>query len=200
MRFLDEYSEYSINRKFVSDVIKCNTAFPDQVFTGRMRQFLFISFDLVLTRQFFTHTKSFIQAIGESAFLFSVIDPDPNTYFYKHFSKYSVIDFSITDTEEDYMAALDADPGDSPADALMHNTNSVLMHSSSSNWAIYAERELGIGVCSFTDKSIRDVFLNEFDVDFLQDIDGAIKLMGLAFKNRKVPIDIENVFRNCYSV
>ncbi len=199
MRFLNERSEYTINRKFVSGVIKCEFAFPDQVFKDCMKQFLFITFDQVLMRQFFTHMKSFMHAIGENSFMFSVINPDPNTYFHKHFSKYSVIDISIADSEDDYIAALNADPGNSPADAIMHNSNSILIHSTTSNWAVYAERELGIAVCSFIDKSTRDVFFNEFEIGSVRDIDGAIKLMGLAFKNKKVPVDIERPFRNSYA-
>jgi len=199
MRFLNKQSEYAINRKIVSSVIKRESALPDQVFKDCMKQFLFITFDLVLMRQFFMHMKSFMHAIGEKDFMFSVINPAPDAYFYKHFSKYSVIAISIADSEDDYIAALDSDPGNSPADAIMHNSNLILIHSTTSKWAIYAERELGIAVCSFIDKSTRDVFFNEFEIGSVRDIDGAIKLMGLAFKNKTVPVDIERAFRNSYS-
>lgn len=198
MRFLNEPSEYALNRKSVSKIIRCHTAFPDRVFTDHFGHFQFITFDEILMRQFLLNTRAFLQAIDECTFQFSVIDPDPKQYYFKH-SKYSVLNISSTDTDEDYMAALNAGPDDSPADALMHNTNSVLLHSSSCCWAVYAEQELGVGVCAFTDKAISDIFSKVYSIDFPRNIDSTIKLMGCVFKNGKVPMDIERAFRSSYS-
>lgn len=199
MRFLNDPSEYLLNRKVVSEIIVPNALFPDRVFTDRFGHFQFVTFDQILMRPFFLNIKDFLQAIDEDTFQFSVIDPDPEEYYYGNFFKYSVVTFSSTDTGEDYIVALNADPGRSPADAIMHNSNSVLIYSFSCRWAVYGERDLGIGVCAFSDMSVSNIFTEVYGVDLLPGIDDAIRLMKLAFNNGKVPIDIEQKFRTSYS-
>lgn len=75
---------------------------------------------IVTTHHFFEFVNDlfcFTNATADS-FAFIGLSPDPLGYFFNHFSKFPAIIFQSTDSEADYCAMLQADPGGSPADAL----------------------------------------------------------------------------------
>ena len=94
----------------------------------------------VMAAGFFSLPKKLMVLSDEPTFRYIVLKPDPVTYFFVHFGKYSIIEFSREDSQESYTAALNEDPGGSPADALIFNWSEYVILSSSKKWFIHGVR------------------------------------------------------------
>jgi hypothetical protein len=70
-----------------------------------------------------------------------VLDPDPISYFAAEFNKYPVLEIRSNDSCEAYLAALNEDPGGSPADAIGINWNEYGLIPPSVNWLIWGRRD-----------------------------------------------------------
>jgi hypothetical protein len=198
MHFLKDKGEFELNKQIISGIIESDKGFPEQVFKEGWKDFLFMEFDWILQSILFNRTKKFVQEAGGDEFMLAVLDPDPEKYWFKHFEKYSLLKCSVDDTEEDYLKAMNMAFGDSSADSLICNSNSILIYSGKKNWGFYAERSLEIGVCAFTDETVKNTFSRVFGSDMLDNIDQAIDLMGYGFKDSMVPEKLEKEFRKNY--
>jgi hypothetical protein len=72
-----------------------------------------------------------------------VLDPDPVHYFHRHFDKYPALEITRGDSAREYLAFLNADPGNSPADAVGTNWWACVIVPPSSKWFIHALRDSG---------------------------------------------------------
>jgi hypothetical protein len=106
-----------------------------------------IDFDLLFTGRFFGKVKSLVQESGEKFFWLSVLDPDPKQYFFKHFGHFGALQCEVADDARSYVAAVNQDPGGSPADALIHNSNVVVLCSLSGDWIVVGRRNFDLAVC-----------------------------------------------------
>jgi hypothetical protein len=70
-----------------------------------------------------------------------VLDHDPIYYFHRAFGKYPMLEMSGTDSDEDYLIAMNEDPGGSPADAVGNNWLQSVMFDPSLHWFIFPQRE-----------------------------------------------------------
>jgi hypothetical protein len=159
---------------------------PKQVFKKPLSLFLFISSDEIFhTASFFERIKSFLGQIGESRCFLAVIEPDPEDYFFRHFGKYSVIEMSVDDTDEDYLHIAQEDPGDSPADAIGFNSRIVLLFSDSRRWAIYVDRDYELGIVGFAEENLLRLFISCYGREKVFSADEAVEqLLGAVYSNR----------------
>jgi hypothetical protein len=70
-----------------------------------------------------------------------VLSPDPDAYFRMHFDKYPLLEIQATDSAEEYLGALNEDPGDSPADAIGINWSQYAVLAPSRRWFVRAIRD-----------------------------------------------------------
>lgn len=75
---------------------------------------------------------------GSSRFL--VMSPDPVNYFLSNFARYPLVEISSEDSLEQYLACLNTDPGESPADAIGINWMAYVIVSPSNSWFIRGVR------------------------------------------------------------
>ena len=78
---------------------------------------------------------------GDPNAAYVVLDPDPIQYFHRHFKKYPALEIANGDTADDYIHALNEDPGGSPADAVGTNCWEWVIVPPSIKWFIHALRD-----------------------------------------------------------
>jgi hypothetical protein len=176
MKFINDADAFRLAQSAIDALILRENHLPDQVFNNTLSHFLFIrSDDIFYDKDFFDKVKSFVIDIGQERIFLTVLDPDPEAYFFRHFAKYSVIDMSVHDTTADYQAIIQQDPGDSPADALESNSKVGLIYDDSAKWAIYFHRGYEFGIVGFADKELRNRFASTYGRDLLYDVEEAIE-------------------------
>lgn len=140
---------------------------PNNAFVGSFSLFKAFEFDLIYGEIFFTGIQSFIKKILNESFTFYTLSPSPEKYFFKHFYKYSVVKFPLNSTYEDYITFLHKNPGDSPADSLIDNSQTVILYSNNLNWGIIGDKDREIAIVGFKDLSTQNMFLNSFNDEML---------------------------------
>ena len=159
----------------VDIIIYKTKTLPEKVFRETFKYFLFITFDDLLMPHFFNHLKQFLIEVGEERFWLTVIDPEPKLYFGVNFTFFGSFEFSNADTENDYISALNEYPKDSLADALAHNSNSLLISSFTYKWAIFGNRDADIAICAFSDRTQMELFESFYGYDLLDGVKAAAK-------------------------
>jgi len=167
MRLASTEKDYGPIATGVEKILDKTKVLPEKVFNQALRYFLFITFDELFMPLFFNHIKRYLLEIDESSFWLTAIEPDPKLYFRLHFNFWGAIEFFSSDTEDDYLAAVNNYPEDSPADALAHNSNLLMVFSSTNRWAIYGDRETDIAICAFTDQTQMELFKSIYGSDLL---------------------------------
>ena len=194
MRFFTERDAFLKCQSAIDALIMREKHLPEQVFKKPLSLFLFISSDEIFhTASFFERIKSFLRQIGESQCFLAVIEPDPEDYFFRHFGKYSVVEMSVDDTDEDYLRIAQEDPGDSPADAIGFNSRVVLLFSDSRRWAIYADREFELGIVGVAEDNLLRLFTSLYGTDKVFSAGEAVEqLLGAVYSSRDsgVPSDV----------
>lgn len=125
---------------------------PDQVFALECKHFDFFDFDVVFEEQFWNLLVGIARANGDSEVILGVLDPDP-TYFRKHFGYFGEAVLDISATASEYQDLISREPVDSPADALRHVANVMVYCGPSHAWAIWTQRDLGLGVVALDNGS-----------------------------------------------
>jgi hypothetical protein len=106
-----------------------------------------LTFDCVEfhSRRFLNFLHNLMKLSGDMSFRYAVLSPDPISYFFTHFRKYPVVEMSLEDQEDAYIAALTEDPGGSPADAIGTNWSEYAILPPSGKWCIHARRDARSG-------------------------------------------------------
>ncbi len=173
MRLASTEKDYDPIATSVEKVLDKTKVLPENVFKQAFRYFLFITFDELFMPLFFNHIKRYALETEESSFWLTVIEPDPKLYFGLHFNFWGAFEFSSSDTEDDYLSAVNNYPEDSPADALAHNANLLMFFSSVNRWAIYGDRETDIAICAFADQEQMELFKSIYGSDLLGGVKSA---------------------------
>jgi hypothetical protein len=201
MRRIIEAEEYNKCQNKFEKVILFKKRLPDQIFTDTFSNFVFIDFDDIFFEIFFHGIISYLKGIGENVMFLAVIEPDPVDYFYRHFKKYPVLELCVSDTLDSYESATQEDPGGSPADAIAFNSTVLVLYSDSMKWAIYADRDFGLGVVAFTNKQLMQDFVALYGKDRIFDVNGAIsQILEVIYVNCStgIPTEIRNQLINNY--
>lgn len=175
MRPIVTEKDYEPIAEGVERILDTKKVLPEKVFNQSFKYFLFLTFDELSMRPFFNNIKRYLSESGEANFWLTAIKPDPKIYFGFHFNFFGAIEFSTSDTEDDYLGALHDYPEESPADALVHNTSSLMAFSSTNMWAIYGDRDAEIAICAFTGREQMDLFKTIYGSDLLL---GEVKNVG----------------------
>lgn len=170
LRMVSDKGEFQTYKLAITEIIDKRKQLPNQIFNHLYKNYLFITFDEILMADFFKKIKEYAHLAKDSDFWLSVIDPDPEEYFFQHFKRYSILVFNEESTEKQFISALTTFPKENLADSIMHNSNTILVSSSSGKWAIFGDRELDIGICAFTDDKSRDQFKGIYEGGLLKDV------------------------------
>ena len=159
IEYISQPDQFAIEKEYLRRVFNDQVDLPNNLFTNDFKYFDAFEFDLVYSDVFFDGFKK----IKNHWFTFYTISPSPEEYFFKHFGKFSVGKFNLDCHYDDYINFLNSDPGNSPADALICNSELVTFYSNEPNWGIVGSKDAEIAIVGFKKKVIRNVFLNAFN-------------------------------------
>jgi hypothetical protein len=166
---------------------------PSQVFRDKLSSYHFLEFDLMLAPRFWDLLVECARICGDTELRMLVIDPDPETYYFKHFNRYGAITFPVSARADDYGAALDSEPKNSPTDALRYVASIVTWFGNSCAWGFWGERELGVGVGA---TKVETFQWPEIGGIKWFDLDSALsELVVLNFKKRIIPPSFVSTIR-----
>jgi len=158
---------------FLKDVIDRDKSLPGYLFKKGFSKFSFITFDELFMPDFFSKLCRYVKVSGDSGFFLAVVDPDPMLYFGSNFDFYGIFEFSPTDAIESYISSINEYPKCSPADAIAHNSNSLIFFSKKKDWAIYGSRTSDIAICAFENSRKQECFQSIFGDSLLPGIEAA---------------------------
>ncbi len=193
-------SVYLQECSFAEKLLRAGASFPDQIFSPELQNFTFFNFDDFFTNSFFESLTRFVGLNGpDETFRLFTRRPDPEEYFYKNFDCYPILEGCILWTAEKYLASVFADPGDSPADAFAYNSVELILHSRSSDWCMYGNRDFEIAVLGAKAKSLIDnwhsVYAKCFDAEAAVDA-----VLTPAWASSQIPKQyIERLLSNYHS-
>jgi len=170
MQFISDKEDFLIEKGHINKIFDLNSDLPKNIFNSRFKYFNGFEFDIIYGEKYFNNLKSFLNQIGDTCFSFYTILPSAENYFLKHFHKYSVARIDNKNNYDDYIDFLETDPGNSPADALVHNGETIAMYSSNDHWAMLGSRDCEIGIVGFTDKKIQSTFIDAFGGVYITDV------------------------------
>lgn len=187
IEFISDKKSFVKCKKQKDTIFNSNNHLPKKVFNESFNYFLFIDFDYLFEDSFFLNLSSFLKKMNLKDYIFYIDNPNPETYFYKHFKKFNVSIIPVNSELDCFNKFLFEDPGDSPADAIIYNSFDIFLFSNDSKWGITASRDLDIAVIGFKDIITKRNFLEEFslDKDYIND-----------FKSLKKNIDINNGYND----
>jgi len=173
MKIVTMSKDFNAIESSINCIIDKSKKLPENVFRGGLKYFLFITFDELFMTLFYNHLKQYLVSINEASFWLTVMDPDPASYFAMNFDFFGAFEISSVDDEYEYIAALNDYPADSPADAIMHNSNSLVISSYTNKWAVFGSRKADIAICAFSDHKHMELFKLSYGSDLLDGIKAA---------------------------
>ena len=144
--FVSNHDEYQKYIATVKQVVDTNRRLPDQVFKSGFHYYLFHEYDWMTWGDFWQSLKPLSKSDDDERIIVAGIAPDPQDYYHQHFGDYNAFSISASASVEDYQNMLTAEPSGSPADAMNHHTDLIVLAPSSCTWAVWAEHELGVCV------------------------------------------------------
>lgn len=144
--------QYPAARQKVESVFYVERRLPEQVFQRPYRFQLLCQFDIAMGELLETLRKSRSALAGDTVLL-SVLDPEPITYFYKHFNKINSFYFKADITEDKYYDIRSRNPGN-PSDAIQFNTGIETYIPSSLSWAMWGERSPELAMIGLDDPAL----------------------------------------------
>lgn len=163
--FIVDKESFERERIKKNKVFKPDLLLPDNLFEKGFDDFLFFESDFLYHGNFFEGMIEFIKKMGDKSLIFYTISPDPVAYFYYYFKKYSVAIIPLTANVKDYYLFIHSDPGDSPADSMFSNGETVVLFSETPEWGIVTSKDWEIGIVGFKTKKVREFFIESFKED-----------------------------------
>jgi len=144
--YVKDPSLYAAMREAISRRIRVGIDFPADIRSVSPDKIVWVSWDDWTRELFFGFVSELSRSLRATWWGILVTDPDPEKYFHHHFTSYPAILGNELSSPREYLAAIAADPGGSPADAISFNSVRVLVGDSSGQWAGYFNRDFELGV------------------------------------------------------
>lgn len=194
-KFIKDKNDFEETLYCVKQTFHYEQRLPNQVYKVPFQRNVVIDFDDAMSHVFWYELEKWMNVSDDSFVIMAVLDPDPVDYYYKEFSQYNWCILQKETTADEYWNTLNQGPDESPADAILFNSEVVIWLSPSRKWAMWGERSYGICILSFNDDAIND-FENELWFTMEQAI---ADLISLNFRNYTVPEEIISKLMKFYS-
>ncbi|PLR77523.1 hypothetical protein CU633_10000 [Bacillus sp. V3-13] len=157
--FVREKKEFDELKVMVNANFNLECKLPEQVFCQQFRYFKFEEFDWTMSGDFWNTLEKLAIETKDNFVLTAVLEPNPEEYFHKEFNYYNWVKLPVGLSADDYFEILEFGPEESPADAVLYNSNTVIWLAPSMKWAIWGERDYGVCVIGINDISYRNKLL-----------------------------------------
>lgn len=203
INFIDDDKEFDDKKEKMLNVFQKGMMFENKLFKDNYSHFLCFEFDFIFTDVFYLGIQNFVKQLYDSSFIFYVLSPDSEDYFYKHFFKYNVADISLEYSYSDFLNFIHLDPGGSPADCMWANSETILFFSNSLLWGMACSKDWEIGIVGFSDEKTYNIFIDIFkenvgDGKIFDTIDSYMNQYNKQFHWCKSTLNKWNVLKNSY--
>ncbi|GGJ65704.1 hypothetical protein GGR02_000606 [Anoxybacillus voinovskiensis] len=196
--FVREKKEFNKLIGIASDTFYIENRLPKQVFREQFNYFLFEEFDWAMDKDFWSIIQQLSKETKDDYVLAAVLDPNPVEYFYKEFNYYNWMKLPVNLSPDEYLDVLELGPEESPADAVLYNSYTVIWLPPSMKWAIWGERSYGVCILGFQDVNnsadLLPILKNWRSID-----ETVLSWVGLNFVNQQLPQEIANTLFLNYS-
>lgn len=170
--FVRDNKEFNEFKEMIIAIFNIENNLPEQVFDKKFGDFKFEEFDWTMSGEFWNTLKKLAIQTKDDFVLTAVLKPNPVKYFYKEFNYYNWIKLPVNLSADEYYEILEVGPEESPADAVVYNSYTVVWLSPSMKWAIWGERDYGISVIGFNKMSHQNKL--SFSLKSWRSIDDAV--------------------------
>lgn len=136
-KFIKDKKQFEEATHWVTKTFNYEQRLPNQVCKVPFQKTVVLDFDHAMSRSFWNELEELMCLSGDSFVIMAVLDPNPVDYYYKEFSRYNWCVLQKGTTADEYWSMLEQGPEESPADAILFNSEVVVMLSSSMKWAIW---------------------------------------------------------------
>ncbi|MDE8564824.1 hypothetical protein PNH38_13220 [Anoxybacillus rupiensis] len=196
--FVREKKEFNKLIGMASNTFYIENRLPKQVFREQFNNFLFEEFDWTMDKDFWRTIQQLSRQTKDNYVLTAVLDPSPVEYFYKEFNYYNWMKLPVNLSPDEYLDVLELGPEESPADAVLYNSYTVIWLPPSMKWAIWGERSYGVCVLGLQDVNnsadLLPILKNWRSID-----ETVLSWVGLNFVNQQLPQEIADIFFLNYS-
>jgi|SRR5664279_354715 len=144
--FITDRADFNATEAVIDSVFHRAKRLPSFVFRVPTQELSFFEFDLVFSDAFWEVLQSLAGQSGDERLCLSVVDPNPETYYSKHFGFFGALELPSTSDASAYWNAMSYEPPTSPADALVTNGRVLAITVPSGRFGIWCERNLELGV------------------------------------------------------
>lgn len=152
--FISNSEEFTKLGNELDSIFNRKNQFPNQVFSDSYAGYKFEEFNYVLSDEVWNTLQRLAIATNDDFVYVAVLDPSPDEYYYKEFGYYNWIKLPINLTADQYFNMLDFGPKESPVDAILFNSYTVVWFSPSLKWGIWGERNIEVCVIGFIDETV----------------------------------------------
>lgn len=182
------------SKRAVGNALHTSRRLPNQVFQSKFQCFAFEEFDWIIGEMAWPCLQALGKASKDTSLLVAVLDPDPESYFKRHFSVYNWAKVSLDAAPEMYWGILNQAPEDSPTDSIWINSEVVVWIPDSESWAIWGERSRGICVLATKDSAMLQHAARSSS---WRTADAVLEsVLPNTFADRKVPASFDAPFRS----
>jgi hypothetical protein len=143
------------------DKVRTGRQFPQKMVSDDYAYSCLFDFETIFSKDFFDVIKEILKEKANDCFYVIVAEPDPLNYFFKNFNKLPVISITSTMVFQEYVEILNSDPGGSPADALIFNSNILYVVSEDLQIIYFFDRKKEIGVGYYSSQTIYDLAMTK---------------------------------------
>lgn len=197
MRWLSDLSELRDERAKLATLLKLDQWLPDQVFRFPPARCFVLEFDRLLSHELIGAARRVSHQLDGGAITLGTLSPDPEEYFFKHFSRIPWLEIDPESPAEHVTAALMEDPGDSPADALLFRADRVIVYGDPIRWLYLGDRELEIGILGCLDTQVAEAWTSEAG-GMIRTVEEALQRLLPAISREGVLQDLADALRRNY--
>lgn len=159
MEWITSPDDFARERSRLGRVIT-SQRLPQQIFPRRPKSIRFLEWDVLTGREFMAGALDIVRSSNSPHFFLAVLSPDPEGYFYRHFSRYPWLRIEGTDSPDQILAALLEDPGGSPADCVIARGDVLVVYDDALDWVVEGDRDLELAVLATFDVEVTQKWEN----------------------------------------
>ncbi|MGM8227486.1 hypothetical protein ACSV5M_12940 [Cellvibrio sp. ARAG 10.3] len=167
MQFITSEAEFESIVSEAEKLVNISTSFPDALLRPGSDKEIFLTFDELRMSLFFNHLQNFLRAIDVSDFIYVVLDPSPDEYGVERIEKFKALKSTLSDTEEDFLNALNEYAGGGRPDCIMDDSNRIFVSTMKYDWCILGDRDSDLAFCYFSTPHLRNSFRKAYGSDIL---------------------------------
>ena len=181
-------------------IIEKDVGLPAMLFKDEIGDYLAFEFEQIFGKCFFSGIVNYSIKTNNHSIVFYILEPSPNDYFFKHFAKYSVFKIDNSTSYEEFEDILSNDPGESKADAIVYNSDVILVMPESRDWIVYGSRNWEIAIIGFRNSKTKNAFSDCFNVcDILESVEARVNTIKEQIDQNQEVADFFESLLNTYS-